>query len=348
MQQRRLRAAQDDVHIAEMELEQAQRELGSEPRDARLRHAQRASSRSTGSSRSTDELQKRVRRSDHPRAVRRHGRRGHRQDRDAVAPNQAILTVVNLSSLELEIALPEEYAGETCDRHAGHDRVRRRRLCRRRSPRVSPEVVGNQVTARAVPDEQWPPGCKQNQRLTTRLVFESKKNVLKVAARRIRREPAAAAAPTSSTARWPRGAPIALGVVGAQRSAKSSADCAKAIAIVLSDTSPFGNAKQCILAMTGEQPHARDEKHQEDLPHRPRRDARAARLLAQRRGGRVRRRHGPVGLGQDHVPQRRRPARHLRAAAPTSSTARTSAASPTARCRASATRRSASSSRAST
>ena len=47
-------------------------------------------------------------------------------------------------------------------------------------------------------------------------------------------------------------------------------------------------------------------------------------------GRRVRRRHGPLGLGQDHLPQRRRPARHVRAAAPTSSTARTSAASPTA------------------
>jgi Tfp pilus assembly protein PilP len=35
------------------------------------------------------------------------------QNSDAVAPNQAILTVVNLDALELEIALPEEYGNET-------------------------------------------------------------------------------------------------------------------------------------------------------------------------------------------------------------------------------------------
>jgi HlyD family secretion protein len=35
------------------------------------------------------------------------------QDRDAVAPNQPIVTVVNLSSLELAIGLPQEYGSET-------------------------------------------------------------------------------------------------------------------------------------------------------------------------------------------------------------------------------------------
>jgi len=45
---------------------------------------------------------------------------------------------------------------------------------------VSPEIVGNQITARAVPDTQWPEGLRQNQRVSARLVFESKKNVLKL------------------------------------------------------------------------------------------------------------------------------------------------------------------------
>ncbi|HUJ15354.1 MAG TPA: efflux transporter periplasmic adaptor subunit, partial [Thermoanaerobaculia bacterium] len=44
---------------------------------------------------------------------------------------------------------------------------------------VSPEVVNNQLTARAVPDGGWPAGMKQNQRATVRLVFESKRDVLK-------------------------------------------------------------------------------------------------------------------------------------------------------------------------
>jgi HlyD family secretion protein len=102
------------------------------------------------------------------------------QDRDAVAPNQAVVMVVNLSSLEMQVALPEEYAGETAigtpamisfngQEYAG------------RVTAVSPEVVANQVAATVAFAGAQPPGLKQNQRLTTRLVFESKRNVLKVA-----------------------------------------------------------------------------------------------------------------------------------------------------------------------
>jgi len=100
-------------------------------------------------------------------------------DRDSVAANGAVVSVVNLSSLELELSIPEEYAADTkigtpvsitygAEEQQGHITA------------VSPEVIGNQVTARAVPDHGWPAGLKQNQRVTTRLVFESKRNVLKV------------------------------------------------------------------------------------------------------------------------------------------------------------------------
>ena len=98
----------------------------------------------------------------------------------------------------------------------------------------------------------------------------------------------------------------------------------------------------------GEAAHAVDARNPEGLPDRPRRDARPPRLLARRRGRRVRGRDGPLGLGQDDVPQHRRASSTRSTRAPTRSTARTSAGSRTARCRASATTRSASSSRAST
>jgi HlyD family secretion protein len=100
-------------------------------------------------------------------------------DGDAVAPNQGIVSIVNLSSLELELTIPEEYAGEvrigtpiSISSGAGEYPGR--------MTAVSPEVVGNQVIGRAVPDSGWPPGLKQNQAVTSRLVFESKHNVLKV------------------------------------------------------------------------------------------------------------------------------------------------------------------------
>ena len=106
-------------------------------------------------------------------------------------------------------------------------------------------MVGNQVTARAVPDNGWPEGMKQNQRLTTRLVFESKHDVLKV----------------------PRGAWLESGggrtayvvdgktaerrevVVGA--ASVSEVEIVSGLSagerIVVSDTSSFGNARSVIL-----------------------------------------------------------------------------------------------------
>jgi len=68
------------------------------------------------------------------------------QDRDAVAANAPILMLVNLSSYELQIALPEEYAGETrigmpATIDAGG------RSYDGELTAVSPEVVNSEVTA---------------------------------------------------------------------------------------------------------------------------------------------------------------------------------------------------------
>lgn len=171
-------SAQDALQIASMELEQAKSELAlssetlsfeTETRMQQLRRQQSV----------VDELGKRVAdltiRAPFDGMVASFAV----QDRDAVAANQPIVTVVNLSSLELEIGLPEEYANETAIgtpatiSFAGRDYAGR-------VTAVSPEVVNSQVTARVAFDGHQPEGLKQNQRITTRLTFESKKNVLKV------------------------------------------------------------------------------------------------------------------------------------------------------------------------
>jgi HlyD family secretion protein len=101
------------------------------------------------------------------------------QDRDAVAPNQAVLSVVNLSSLELQVTLPEEYANEasvgTPAEIAFNGRTYPGKVIR-----ISPEVVNSELAAAVSFDGEKPQGLRQNQRLTTRLTFESKNNVLKV------------------------------------------------------------------------------------------------------------------------------------------------------------------------
>ena len=102
------------------------------------------------------------------------------QDQDAVAPNQAVLTVVNLSSLELEVGLPEEYASEA---RIGTPAVISfgGREYPGRVTAISPEVVDSEIVATVAFAGEQPAGLKQNQRVTTRLTFESRPDVLKVA-----------------------------------------------------------------------------------------------------------------------------------------------------------------------
>jgi len=101
------------------------------------------------------------------------------QDRDAVAANAPILMLVNLSSYELELALPEEYAAETKIGMPATINVAGRDYAGVVTA-VSPEVVNSQVTATVAFRGDAPVGLKQSQRLTSRLVFESRRNVLKV------------------------------------------------------------------------------------------------------------------------------------------------------------------------
>ncbi|HEX2123336.1 MAG TPA: HlyD family efflux transporter periplasmic adaptor subunit [Thermoanaerobaculia bacterium] len=174
-----LDSAQDSVRIAQMELDQAGRELELSREtlsfDVQTREQQFVRQQSV-----TDDLVKRV-----DELTIRAPFDGMVasvliRDRDAVAPNQAVLTVVNLSSLELEIALPEEYAGETSIDTPATIAFNGREY-QGKVTAVSPEVVENQVAATVAFVGGQPPGLKQNQRLTTRLVFESKRDVLKVA-----------------------------------------------------------------------------------------------------------------------------------------------------------------------
>jgi len=171
-------AAQDNVRVVEMELEQAKGELGLSRENLGFELATREQQVRRQES-VTGELQKRV--SDLTIRAPFDGLVASVavQDRDAVAPNQAVLTVVNLTSLELEIGLPEEYANETAIGTAAAISFLGRDYPGRVTA-ISPEVVNNEVTATVAFDGEQPQGLKQNQRLTTRLEFEAKRSVLKV------------------------------------------------------------------------------------------------------------------------------------------------------------------------
>jgi HlyD family secretion protein len=101
------------------------------------------------------------------------------QDRDAVAANQAILTVVNLSAYEVEITLPENYGAEVLPGTRAQILYEGREYPGKVTA-ISPEVRDSQVTGTVVFEGAAPQGLKQSQRVSVRMVFENKPNVLKV------------------------------------------------------------------------------------------------------------------------------------------------------------------------
>jgi HlyD family secretion protein len=235
-------SAQDGVRIAQMELDQARKELDLSREtlsfELQTREQQVVSQQSVTAdlSKRVDDLTIRAPFDGMVASVAV-------QDRDAVAPNQPVLMIVNLSSLELEVALPEEYAGETAIGTPATISFNGREY-QGKVTAVSPEVVANQVAATVAFTEQ-PAGLKQNQRLTTRLVFESKKNVLKVARGAFVDATGGRSAYVVDGQMATR-RPITLGVTSASE-VEVLSGLSAGETIVVSDTSTFGNAGTVLL-----------------------------------------------------------------------------------------------------
>ena len=95
----------------------------------------------------------------------------------AVSRDQVVMAVVDLSAFEIEAQVPESYAddlglGMEAEVLVGSQRYPASVVS------VSPEIIQNQVSTRIRFAGGMPPGLRQNQRLTTRILMEEKKNVL--------------------------------------------------------------------------------------------------------------------------------------------------------------------------
>ena len=101
-------------------------------------------------------------------------------DRQAVAANAPLLTVVDLSTYEVEIRIPESYADEIgLGTRVEIDYAGRKFPGTLTS--VSPEVRESQVEGIvAFGGGQVPAGLRQNQRVSVRLVLDRRENVLKI------------------------------------------------------------------------------------------------------------------------------------------------------------------------
>jgi HlyD family secretion protein len=100
------------------------------------------------------------------------------QQRANVPANTGLLTVIDLSALEVELTVPEVFAHDLAigmPAQIGDGGAMKGEVSA-----VSPEVVNGQVTARVKFDDGKPAGLRQSQRLTTRILIDEHPNVLMV------------------------------------------------------------------------------------------------------------------------------------------------------------------------
>jgi HlyD family secretion protein len=93
--------------------------------------------------------------------------------------NNPLITVVDLSAFEVEVRIPEAYADDLGIGLAGDVQYNGEEF-RGELVSLSPEVVNNEVVGRIRFAGDPPPGLRQNQRVTVRVMMDELINVLKV------------------------------------------------------------------------------------------------------------------------------------------------------------------------
>ncbi|MFN6970317.1 MAG: efflux RND transporter periplasmic adaptor subunit [Rheinheimera sp.] len=102
------------------------------------------------------------------------------EQQNHVLEGQGLLTVIDLSQYEAELSVPENYAAELASGLPVEISLNGQQLQGALS-HVAPEVKEGQVSARVRFQSQDAASLRQNQRLSGRIIFEEKTNVLKVA-----------------------------------------------------------------------------------------------------------------------------------------------------------------------
>lgn len=173
-----LESAQDTVVVVSLKLEQAEKrvELGSEILGFELDNAHQQLDRQRLL---VDELERRVEALTIRAPVAGLVSRLHVEDRQAVSSNDPLITVVDLSAYEVEIAIAESYSNEI---NPGTEAVVVKDGIEypAQVQSIAPEVEESRVKSRVIFTGATPDGLKQNQRVTARLILETRPDVLKV------------------------------------------------------------------------------------------------------------------------------------------------------------------------
>ncbi len=101
------------------------------------------------------------------------------EQKAAVIPNQALITVVDLSAFEVELRIPETYADEL-GIGMSVDIQYANAVYPGQLSALSPEVANNEVVGRAKFISGSPAGLRQNQRVQARIVIDELTDVLKL------------------------------------------------------------------------------------------------------------------------------------------------------------------------
>jgi HlyD family secretion protein len=170
--------AKDDVQIADLELKNAREtaKLAVETADFDIRSRQLALDRQAALA---EELQRQVEALTIAAPFDGFVASVPLQDRDSVPANSAIATVVNLSKFEVEFTLPENYAAEVSPGTSAQIFYEGRDYPGHVTA-MSPEIRDSQGHGTVVFDGTAPPNLRQSQRVSVRMVFESRPDVLKV------------------------------------------------------------------------------------------------------------------------------------------------------------------------
>ena len=101
------------------------------------------------------------------------------RDRDAVSQDASIVMLVDLTSFEIEINIPESYADDLEIGLLAEVMVNNQNHPGQLTA-ISPEVTNGQVTGRIRFTGDTPSGLRQNQRLSANILIESRQDVLKL------------------------------------------------------------------------------------------------------------------------------------------------------------------------
>jgi HlyD family secretion protein len=166
-------------------------------------------------------------------------------DRESVSKDTPLLTVIDLSALEVEIKVPESLArdltsGMTADLEgSGHK-------WKGIVGAVSPQVVNGEVTARLRFADEKPEGLRQSQRLSVRIFIDKRNNVLMVDRGLFVEQDGGGFAYLVRGNIAERHA-VRLGAVGVQK-VEIAAGLAQGDQIVISGTDAFRGAERVILS----------------------------------------------------------------------------------------------------